>query len=150
MHEPGAGGFIAIGADAPVISLKLAKLDNGYSVELMVNPKLKPIEEVKEEIATAVGAELNPPVEMTQDEIIDRMVDGLGAFLRSINDKGAGENWKGEDEKGKIREAVKLIFPQVSRQTVPANSYRNYEPPHHESKVFETKAGLMKYLDENL
>lgn len=85
----------------------------------------------------------------TEDEInarLDAISNGLSAFMKSILDKEAGEDWKGEDAKEKIREAIKAFAPSLGSPS----AYQTPAMPRIENKVFEKKADLLKYLDENL
>jgi hypothetical protein len=143
--ELGRAAYITSGPsiNQPAVRVELVKLGNGYMTELIEN-RQQPEPEVKEDIATAVEAELDPP---SVDEQIDRMVEGLGAFMRSVHDKGAGEDWKEDGDKEKIRAAVKLFMPNVVRSDV---GIKRYVAPRQESLVFESKKSLMEYLEKNL
>lgn len=131
----------------PKLQVSITKLDNGYVTRLHELKKRKPV--------PPISPSGNPFVGMTADDIVDKLVDGMGAFLRTINDAGAGEDWKGGD-KAQVREAFKLIFPgiaqnaeQLARQTDQVDEEEAHIP-RQETRVFESKESLMKYLDENL
>jgi len=133
------GSYIP-GAEGPTLRITVLKVDNGYNLELASSPRHP----------QAIAPVPSAAESMGPDEIIDRMVDGMGAFIRSINDKGAGEDWKEDGDKGRIREAVKIFFPQLAQQAqrVAHNPLANL--PRHETLVFESKQSLMKFLETNL
>lgn len=130
-------------APMPTMKVVIARMDNGYVVQLQELQKPKPV--------PAIEPSENPFFGMSSDDIIDKLVDGMGAFLRTINDAGAGEDWKGGD-KAQVREAFKLIFPGVAQNAEQLTRMRTEEDedPRRETRVFETKDALMKYLSENL
>lgn len=118
----------------PKLNIKIEKRDNGYLVDLIDPPKRK--ERPK------------PPVP-SEDEInekLDAMSDGIAAFMRSIMDKTAGEDWKEAETKEKIRTAMKAFAPSL----VGPKDYVAPPTPRIEQRVFEKKADLIKYLEENL
>lgn len=82
------------------------------------------------------------------------MIDGMGALIRSINDKGAGEDWKDSDDRKQVRDAFRVMFPgmssQIDRLTSDLEDVASYEPPRHENLVFESKERLVEYLTKNL
>lgn len=134
------GSFIP-GAEGPTLRITVLKVDNGYNLELASSPR-RP---------KAIAPVPSAAESMSPDEIIDRMVDGMGAFIRSINDKGAGEDWKEDGDKGRIREAVKIFFPQLAHAAARAVTTEDFLPmPRHETLVFESKQSLMKFLETNL
>ncbi len=126
------------GSMPPVLQINIVKVDNGYAVDLAAMPRRK------ERSPESGFVSAQDP-----DEMIDKMVDGLGAFLRAVHDEGAGETWKDGGDREKVREAVKTFFPSAYRQAVEM-SEPPAEPPRSEERVFETKESLLKYLTENL
>lgn len=127
-------GYLETGPRTPKLNIRIEKRDNGYLIDLMDPPKRK--ERPK------------PPVP-SEDEInekLDAMSDGIAAFMRSIMDKTAGEDWKEEETKEKIRVAMKAFAPSL----VGPKEYANPPMPRVEQRVFEKKADLIKYLEENL
>lgn len=136
MGAMGPEAFIGIGmAREPRLSLTIDKRDNGYVIDLLepAKPKDRP----------------KPTPMPTEDEInarLDAISNGLSAFMKSILDKEAGDDWKDGDAKEKIREAIKAFAPSLGSPM----AYQNPPIPRIENKVFEKKADLLKYLDENL
>ncbi len=136
----GFAEYIGAPAGEATVLVSVGKVMNGYQVVLATRPKRKPVRPM-----------LNPLAGMDPDEAIDRMVDTFGAFLRTIHDKGAGEDWKdghGGDRQ-LIRDGFKAFLPHLAvsgYQTADEST----ELPRHETMVFGTKEQLMKYLDENL
>ena len=133
------GSYIP-GAEGPTLRITVLKVDNGYNLELASSPRRPQV------VAPVPGAAEG----VSPDEMIDRMVDGMGAFIRSVNDKGAGEDWKEDGDRLKIREAVKTFFPQLAQQAARAVTPEDFAMPRHESLVFESKQSLMKFLETNL
>ena len=131
----------------PKLTIQLVKLDNGYVVKLQEAGKKAP---------RAIAPVESPFVGLEPDQIIDKLVDGVGAMLRSINDAGAGEDWKGSDNRAQMREAFKLLFPDMARHAEqlarPEDhpSEEDLHGPRHESNVFESKESLIEYLKKNL
>lgn len=135
-----AENYFHAGDHGPTVYVELRKVDNGYTIQLRTDPPRPPIR----------PEDFQGPYDgMDPDEIIDRMVDGLGAMVRTINDKGAGESWKDGDDRQQVREAFKIMFPQFAR-----HAERIVRPPpeqpRQEHRVFETKKSLMDYLEKNL
>ncbi len=120
---------------APSVSIGIQKLGNGFVTTLQTNPP------VVHTHRAPVGGDLDP------DEALDHLIDGIGAFLREINDKGAGEGWKDGEDRQKVRAAARLLFPQFSSPTVPEEPQ---EHPRYEQLVFESKAAMIEYLNKNL
>lgn len=116
----------------------IVKVDNGYTVQLQ--------EQIPYEPPTATDYP-NPFEGMDSDEVVDKMIDGMGAAIRAINDKGAGEGWKDDADRQLIREGFKMLFPGLTRRAQP---YKAPKQPRFETRVFESKEDLVKYLLENL
>ena len=115
----------------------IAKLGNGYAITILRStPRPPPLP-------------VNPEDEIDQDQAIDKMIDGLGALIRSINDSGAGETWKSDEDRAHVRAAFKLMFPGTSRGLLAGPDGFSMPPPP-ESLVFETKEKLIAYLTEKL
>jgi hypothetical protein len=121
----------------PSVVIDIQKLGNGFVVTLQTNPKPPVVQQ-------------GPPVEeVDPDEQLDRLIDGIGAFLREINDKGAGEGWKDGEDRQKVRAAARLMFPSVLGSGRVAH-YTTQEKPRYEQLVFESKDMLLEYLTKNL
>jgi hypothetical protein len=137
-----AGGpeYVTGYANRPTVTVQIAKVGNGYTLQLTTNPKRFP---------AAVAPEPSPFEGMSPDEVIDKMVDGAGAVLRRIHDAGAGEDWKEDGDRQQVREAVKAMFPGIARQ-IERSQEPPPEPSRHESLVFETKAKLMEFIEKEL
>lgn len=129
---------IGMGMIAPSVSVKVDKLGNGYVISLQTHPKSPP----------SVVLRQNPFEGMDPDELIDKLIDGMGALLRTIHDEGAGENWKDSDDRSQVREAFRVMFPQMARSV--DQSVASYEQPRYDNLVFQSKKDLMEYLDKNL
>jgi hypothetical protein len=115
----------------------IAKLGNGYAITIVrATPRPAP-------------PPVNPEDEVDPDHAIDKMIDGLGALVRSIHDSGAGETWKSDEDRAHVRAAFKLMFPGMSRHLLSAGEAFAM-PPIPESLVFETKEKLIAYLTEKL
>jgi hypothetical protein len=141
--------FLAAGEPSyPPLTIGITKHGNGYSVQLSQSPKRRP-----HRVHTPPP---NPLEGMDPDEIIDQMIDGVGAVLRTFRDAEVGDSWKEGEDREKVRTAFKTMFPGFTQQAV--SMTEKPEPPQtdadlygrHESLVFESKESLMKYLDENL
>jgi hypothetical protein len=127
-----------------LLQISIGKVDNGYTVNLLEPPKLPKVE------ATKSPSEMKE-VNVDMDEKIDKMIDGFTAFLRHINDKGAGENWKEDNNREQLREGFKMAFPGLARGAYQTpGAPRHVLRARHENRVFETKEALIKYLEENL
>lgn len=125
----------------PLMNISIEKLGNGYVLSLTEYPKMP---------EPTVPAP-SPFEGLEPDELIDKMIDGVGALIRAINDKGAGEHWKDEEDRVQIREAFKVMFPQLARQADRlAGDPSQYQPPRSEQRVFESKDVLVEYLVKNL
>ena len=151
-HEPAEMGFIPAAPPGipltPTLYVSIGKIDNGYILKLHTNPKRR--------IPRAVSAP-NPFVGMDPDETIDKIVDGMGALIRSINDKGAGEDWKEDGDRAKVRDGFKAMFPSLVPPPPPSKeelaeleAQVDAETPRSEQRVFESKEALIKYLTEQL
>lgn len=147
MYEEGVGAYLnptSVGIPlVPTVTVSIGKIDNGYVLKLNTIPKRR---------APRVVA---PPFAgMDPDEMIDKIVDGMGALIRSINDKGAGEDWKTDEDRAKVREGFKAMFPNLVPPPVHADDVAiavgEDLAPRSESRVFESKIDLIKYLTENL
>lgn len=152
MFDEADAGFIpaysAVGAPGhqPRLVVSISKMDNGYTVQLREIPKPKrrvPIAPIE-----------SPFIGMEPDEIVDKMIDGVGAIVRSFH--AEAEDWKGSEEREKVREAFKVMFPDFSRQAIRLTAQPDpvdpdeLREPRAESLVFESKESLMAYLDKNL
>lgn len=128
--ETALGATLGPGPKEPKISIGVTKVDNGYHVVLVGQRKPDPVE---------------PLTQLSEDERIDRMVDGLSAFLKYVNGKGVeGDEWKDDsDLKEKMREGFKTLYPGAAAP-------RAYTLPRQEQRVFETKEKLIEYLTQNL
>lgn len=120
-----------LGSAAARLRVHVEKRDNGWTVDLNETPRL--------EHAPVIGV----PAEKDADEILDNVIDAIRAFLSSIHDED--DSWKGGDNREKMRNAVKAIFPGV---TMPR--FELPPEPRTERRVFTDKAELLKYLGENL
>jgi hypothetical protein len=146
-YPGGMGAYLspAFSSKAPSVVIDIQKLENGYMLTLTTNP-----EQPKPRV---VERQTSPFVGQDPDEIIDKMIDGFGAVIRAINDKGAGESWKDDEDRAQIREAFRVMFPGVSRQidqVVSDEPVPQYIEPRHEQLVFETKQKLFEYLMKEL
>ena len=117
--------------------VQISKVDNGYTLNLQEQLPREPV----------VPDFQNPFEGMDPDEIVDKMINGMGAVIRTINDKGAGESWKDDEDRQAVREAFKVMFPGLARSIRPP---RMPKVPRYEDRVFESKETLLKYLTENL
>lgn len=151
MHHPfDMPGALGTGMDpafsAPVATAFVAKVGNGYTIQFHTNPKMPPPVRIRPVKSPFEG--------MDPDEIIDRMVDGVGALLRSVNDSGAGESWKESADRQQVREAFKVFFPDFAARaeqlTQTQEEQDTVELPRHESLVFEHKEELLAFLAKNL
>lgn len=149
MFDAPAEGYISSYSPSalPKLTIQLVKLDNGYVVKL---------QEAGRKAPRAIAPVESPFAGLEPDQIIDKLVDGVGAMLRSINDAGAGEDWKGSDNRSQMREAFKLLFPDMARHAEqlarPAElpSDEDMHGPRQESNVFESKEALLEYLKKHL
>ncbi len=146
-HDPFAMGEAVTGSAyimaTPAIQVTLQKTDNGYSLLFIKQPQAQPVPPIAPADEAVEGV-----VETSEDEQIDTMVEGLQAFLRAIHGEEGDGAWRGEDEKAKIRKAIKAINGQR------ASVYRSYNKPAPQPEVkqlvFESKAKLLEFLDKNL
>jgi hypothetical protein len=130
---------------APSVLIDIQKLENGYMLTLTTNPEQPKPRIVKHTPSPFVGQD--------PDELIDRVLDGLSALVRTINDKGAGEDWKDDENRKQVRDAFRVAFPNLSNQIDQAVSDEpvpQYVEPRHEQLVFETKQKLFEYLMKEL
>lgn len=140
--EPAIGSFES--PAVPSVSVQIGKVGNGYTVHLQSRPE-RPRHPVRPRPE-------GPFQDLDPDQAIDKMVDGLGALIRSINDKGAGEDWKNDEDRQAIREVVKAIFPSVAGHPhgPPVYDYETMEQAKSEHLVFQEKSDLIAYLEKNL
>ena len=141
---PGSS-YVAGFSEEPSVVVSVQKLGNGYMLDLRTNPKRPPLPRPVHVPSPFAGQD--------PDELIDRMIDGLGSLVRSINDKGAGEHWKDEDDRRQVREAFRIMFPGLTSSVdrlVSDEPEPTYEEPRHEQLVFETKEKLFEYLTKSL
>lgn len=125
--------------DAPTTQASVVKVDNGYQLTFVKAPPAPP----RADMSGAVAEEL---VE-SEEEQIDAVVDGLAAFFRQIHGESDGGEWRGDGDREKVRKAFKAI------QSRGGAGRRDYVPPTQpevKQMVFETKAALFKFLEENL
>lgn len=143
-YLPGSS-YVAGFSEDPSVIVSVQKLGNGYMLDLRTNPKRPPLQKPVHSPSPFVGQD--------PDELIDRMIDGLGGLVRSINDKGAGEDWKSEESRQQVREAFRIMFPGLTSNVdrlVADEPEVPYEEPRHEQLVFETKEKLFEYMTKNL
>jgi hypothetical protein len=126
-----------MGESVPKVSMSIEKVDNGYTVKLVTYPKPEP----------PGPAPFLASDEADPEEQLDAVIDALSCFLRAVNDKATGEEWKGEEDREKIRKGIKMMFPSMSRT---AGVVGFAAMPRSENRVFESKDALLKYLSENL
>lgn len=129
-----AVGFESGFGDFHTLTVRINKFDNGYAVNLD---------------ETRVNEPVVPPIEKeatNPDEALDTLIDGMVAFTKFISDRGSGEDWKGDEDREKVRRAIETIFPSVSHHP----PYYRTSSPRSERKVFESKAALIAYLEKNL
>lgn len=137
--------YLSPTSEEPSVVVSVQKLENGYMLELRTNPKQPKPRVVKRTPSPYVGQD--------PEELIDQILDGMSAVVRTINDKGAGEDWKDEDNRRQVREAFRIMFPSMASQIDQAVSDEPepvYIEPQHERLVFETKEKLFEYLTKNL
>ncbi len=139
MFGEASGRFlVGPGEDKPKLIVSLEKKDNGYVLKLIeppVFPESDPDELKPEE------------VDADRDKKVDTMIDGVVAFTKSLNDKAAGEAWKGEEDKAKIREGFKLLFGMSAGRGRP---FKPMPKARVENMVFPGKEELLAYLAKNL
>lgn len=128
------------GSGRPSVSVGIGKVGNGYIVKLQTSP----VQPKPPRLAPS------PFVGMDPDELIDRILDGMGALIRTVNDKGAGEDWKDGDDRKQVREAFRVMFPDMARKVDRAIEPVEYIEPRYEHLVFESKEDLLEYLKTNL
>lgn len=141
----GMGAYLSPQSEEPSVVVSVQKLGNGYMLELRTSPKRPPLPRPVHVPSPFAGQD--------PDELIDRMIDGLGGLVRSINDKGAGEEWKDEENRKQVRDAFRVMFPSLTGnidRMVSDEPVQVYEEPRHEQLVFETKEKLFEYLTKNL
>lgn len=132
----------------PKLTISIGKLDNGYTVALRQSPKRR--------APRVHAAPPNPFIGKTPDEIIDNMIDGVGAVLRTFRQAEAEEEWKGGEDREKVRTAFKAMFPALAQQAVDMTQEPELPPSEEdihgrsESNVFESKDALIEYLTKNL
>jgi len=128
-------GYVSMSpVKGPTLRVSIERHDNGWLVSLVEPPKHPP------------AMTKTPPV-MEESEMIDTMIDGIGALLRHLNDHGAGDDWKGSDDREKLREAFKVMFPGIVSPRAPV---AQAAWPRQETRVFDAKAALLSYLEKNL
>jgi hypothetical protein len=137
--EPSIGGHI--NPLRASLAISLVKTDNGYIVDLREVPPQKKQKPVHQE---------SPFAGKSPDEIIDQMIDGCGAVLRTLRQAETEEEWKGSEDREKVRMAFKALFPSLAQQAFDMSHVEEIPQPRHEQKVFESKESMMKYLNENL
>lgn len=131
---PGAYG----GNDQPKLTVFVERKDNGYVLKL-IEPPVFPEPDVKTYDAKEIDTD--------HDKQIDAMIDGLMAFTKSLNDKvTGGEEWKGDENRIKIREGFKLMFG-MGRRGMPI---KPFPEARIENMVFPAKEELLAYLAKNL
>lgn len=122
------------------LTVSLVKMDNGYQIALVEPLKVEPPKTDAESIDDQFDAEMK----------LDALIDGIIAFTRHLHDRSAGEDWKDED-RGKIREGFRALFPSVSRVIGGGPPMFGVAPgPRVEQMVFQKKSDLLAYLDKNL
>lgn len=134
----------------PTLTVAITKLDNGYVVVLQEIPKRK------QRKPRVHKPQPNPFEGMEPDQIIDQMIDGVGAVLRTFRQAEAEEEWKGGEDREKVRTAFKAMFPGLAQQAI--DMTEKPEPPdpeelrmpRSEQQVFGSPEELMEYLKKNL
>ena len=125
----------------PSISISIEKVGNGYTLGLQTfppPPKRRP-------------PSTSPFAGMETGEVVDRVIDSIGMLSRAINNKGAGEDWKGDEEREKLREGFRALFPGVYNQIEQAVEPPEIQvQPRAESLVFESKIALLEFLTKEL
>jgi len=162
----GIGDYITapayVAGGEPSLTASIRKVDNGYLLEFSAPPAPPtPEEQALIEKAAAEAEKLRRDQLDEQiegmDAKIDAMVDGITAFMRYIQDKAAGEDWKQDEVKEKVREGFKAMFPQFN----PQRELRGLRaelaalpPPggewRQESLVFGKLDDLVEFLKANL
>lgn len=141
------GEFATVGELYPQDQLQISirKMDNGFVVNLNEPPKRQTEEELEKELEA--DRPKNPEAQ------VDALVDGIVAFTKYINDKGAGEDWKDHSEEVKVqmRKGFKIFFPNLNpdRSRRPRRPISSYQP-RVEQNVFQTKEELLAYIQKNL
>lgn len=118
----------------PKLTVSIQKRDTGYVIDLHEAAK-------RERPKTT-----HVPTEEEINDKLDSISEGFAAFLGSIYDRADGEEWKGEEAKAKIRDAIKAFAPSIASPM----EYRTAPMPRMEQRIFEKKADLIKYLETNL
>lgn len=146
MH--GVGDYIPAAPSlgvGPKLEVNIAKLGNGYTLALQVHPEPPKRRKVQHTPSPFVGQD--------PDELIDKILDGMSALIRTINDKGAGEDWKDGGDRKQVREAFRVMFPGMATQIDRAVSDEpppTYQEPRYEQLVFESKEKLIEFLTKEL
>ena len=138
MSFASASDAFADGPPSVSVSVQLAKVGNGYTIQLQTHP---PMPSARPPGPTMFEG-------MDPDEMIDKMIDGIGALMRTIHDKGAGEDWKASEDRAQVREAFRVMFPPLANKA--DRAVVQYVPPRYDNLVFQSKKDLMDYLDRNL
>jgi hypothetical protein len=127
----------------PKLSIEIQKQDNGFTLQL-----IEPPDPSKEEEEYQKEAEANlEDLEKKAEEMIDKAVEGMVAFIRHIQDKSTGEEWKEGDDKEKMRAGFKAFFRHRLPSFVPRGQLRR---DRSENMVFASKEELLAYLAKNL
>ena len=144
MLNPSEFAYAGPHVSRPSLVVTVTKLYNGYVTVLQETPK--------QDLQPAIGPAPSPFEGMEPDEIVDKMIDGIGAVLRSFRDSEVGDDWKGSADREKVREAFKVMFPDFVQRAVQLTSQDPvlYKEPRNETRVHESKDSLMLYLDLNL
>ena len=125
----------------PKIHASLSKIDNGYAITFIKNDVQPPPEEVV--------AEGTDP-ELSEDEQVDIMVDGLQSFFRAIHGESESGDWRGQGEREKVRKALKLMKGGGGLGRYRTATVAGCSGPDVKQLVFESKAKLLEFLDKNL
>lgn len=118
----------------PDSAMQILRFDNGYVVVYTEIPKMP---EVNPE-------DVEPPADA--DKMMDDMIDGIGAFLRRINDHGAGDDWKGSEDREKLRKGFKAMFPGFTPPGHGHGAVLGAAMPVQKRLVFESKEKLLAFL----
>jgi len=119
------------------VTVTVSKVDNGYQTWLTGPPPPAPPR--PQPLSHLAG--------LTEEEVADRLIDGISALMRYMNDKGAGETWKDGGDRETLREAFKVLFPGITSRIA-----EPLEPmiAKSETRVFESKDALLEYLAKSL
>jgi hypothetical protein len=118
-------------------SLSAVRVSNGYVLTFRKGTERK----------SPLHPPSGPPPDggMSEEEKIDAMVEAIAAFTRHIGDKGAGDEWRDDGDREKIRAGFKALVPA----SLLRGPQEHRPPPPPEQLVFQTKSELIKFIEEN-